>query len=223
MQLANAFVQSGFFDEALIQVNKALDYNRNSTFAGSLKVFILYAQNNDLQQARDLLLKELQKDTTRFDLIQELGKICFMQRDYQGAYEYYKKFTDLREKSKLDIFRSENLKIGLVLSKMGLLEKSKVMIQDFKGYADQEHSMYKHLNLAVYYSAQGNSKKAIEHLQLFSTEDNFFYPVLLLDRDPVVDSIKNLPEFKKIMRILETKFWTTNKTLRTKLEEKQLL
>ena len=60
-------------------------------------------------------------------------------------------------------------------------------------------------------------------MNLFAKEDNLQYWVLFLADDPEFDGIKNLPEFKKLMRNIENKFWDNHKKLRLLLEEKGLL
>jgi hypothetical protein len=144
-------------------------------------------------------------------------------RDYKSAYQYYKRFIRLRETQQLDVFKHESLKIGIVLSKVGLKEKANEFVKSYKHYIDNDRSIYKHLNLAGYYAYQGNAQKTIQHMKIFSKEDNYQYWVLLLDDDPVVDSIKSHPEFKKIMDDIETKFWNTHKKIRVNLEEQGLL
>lgn len=223
LQLSNAFVQAGFIEEALKYADKSLEYDPQNLISGYLKAFILFAQNRDIKQTKALLIEELNKDTTQVAIVQEIGKICYLMRDYENAYQYYKRFIELRETQQLDIFKHENLKIGFILSKMGLEEKSEEFIQSFKDYADNDRSLYKHLNLAVYYAYQGDAQKAIKHMNLFSKEDNYYYWVLLLEMDPVIDPIKDLPEFKKVMGDIETKFWNTHKEIRMTLEEKELL
>jgi hypothetical protein len=74
-----------------------------------------------------------------------------------------------------------------------------------------------------YYAYTGDTQKAIEHLRLFSKEDNFVYWVLLLRLEPEIDSIRDLPEFQTVMRDIETRFWTKHKEIKVKLDEKRLL
>lgn len=83
--------------------------------------------------------------------------------------------------------------------------------------------MYKNINLALYYTAVGHTELAIKHLELFAEEDNFIYPVLLIPDDPLVDSVKDRPEFVSATKKLEAKFWNKNKRIRKRLEEMELL
>ena len=115
-----------------------------------------------------ILVETLTKDSTRVDVMQEVGKSYYYMRDYKNAYAYYKKFLDIKKAYNLDIYRSENAKIGLVLAEMGLSKESEELFNHYKEYAENDKSIYKHFSLAVYYSYQGDTKKAIEHMKLFS-------------------------------------------------------
>ena len=64
------------------------------------------------------------------------------------------------------------------------------------------------------YSYKGDTKKAIEQLELFSQQDNYDYWVIVfLKMDPLMDNIKDLPEFKKIFSDIENKFWKNHKQI----------
>ena len=145
-------------------------------------------------------------------------------RDYSSAYHYYTKIENIIEDQELSILIGENAKIGLIFSEMGLKEKSEKYFSDYKLYADSDNSIYKHLSLAVYYSYMDDKNKAIEHLKLFSQEDNYFYWIpVFLKIDPLIDNIKDLPELKKILNDIDTKFWNNHKRIKASLEEKGLL
>ena len=224
LHISNAFIQTGFTKEAEKNINKSLDYNPENLFSNYVKAFILFAKNNDLQKTQDLLIKEFQKDTTRLDLMQEIGKVYYYMRDYKNSYTYYNKFITIRETQKLGIYRHENSKMGYVYSKMGEKAKSEELFNSYFEYATNDTSIYKNLSLAVYYAYKNDKKSAIDHLRLFTKEDNFQYWVLLfLKSEPLIDNIKDLPEFKKLYKTLESNFWENHKILRKSLEEKDLL
>jgi len=224
LHVSNAFFQSGFINEAEIYINKSLEYYPENLFSEYLKAFVLFATNRDLQQTKELLIEALNKDWTRYDIIQEIGKICYYMRDYASAYNYYKKFIEIKEAQNLDVYRGENAKIGVVLSQMGLIEESEKYFMDYLDYAENDKSIYKHLSLAMYYSYQGDTENAIEQMGLFSQQTNYPYLLIpLLKMDPLTDNIKDIPEFKKIMSDIETKFWNYHKRIKASLEEKELL
>lgn len=221
--LANALVQTGFVDEAITYINKSLEYDPKGTFSGYLRAWIHYAKNRDATKTKELLIQEFKKDTTRFYILQEIGKACYLMRDYKSAWEYYQKFIAIQEMIKWDIFAHGNLTIGIVLDELDQKEKSQEYFKRFKEYADNDQSIYKHLNLAMYYSYTGDIAKAIDHLKVFSKEDNIQYWILLSDVDPVFDKIKHHPYFKIIMQDIETKFWDQHQEIKVTLREKGLL
>jgi len=224
LHVSNALIQSGFIDEAEKYINKSIGYNPQNLYSEYVKAYILLAKNRDFAQTKKLLIKTFNKDTTRLDVLQEIGKICYVMKDYRTAYKYYKKFNEIREAYNLNIYRGENVKIAMVLSELEMREESEKYLKDYKDYADNDKSIYKHLSLSAYYALKGDIEKSIEHLKLFSQEDNYYYwIVLFLRMDPLIEKIKDHPEFEKIMTDIETKFWNYHKQIKVSLEEKELL
>jgi len=205
-------------------IDKSLAYNPKNPFAAWIKIGVLFAKTKDFEQSKKQLIIEWRKDTaSRFYLTQEIGKSYYFQRDNKNAYLYYKKFTDIRQALKLDIFRNEDLKIGIVFDKLGMKEKSQEYFKSFKEFAFSDNSIYKNLNLMGYYAWLGDQPKAMEHMKLFAKEDNVQYWILFLADDPVFDELKKNPEFKQTMAAIEKKFWANHKKIRGMLEEKGLL
>jgi class 3 adenylate cyclase/TolB-like protein len=224
LHISNAFIQSGFIEEAEKYINKSLEYQPDNLYSAYVKAFILYAKNRDLQQTKVLLTEALKKDTTRLDIMQERGKISYYLRDYEEAFHYYKKYIEITEAWKLDIYQSENAKIGLVLEKMGMAEESEKYFTKFREYADNNQTIYKHSYLALYYGYRGDVEKALQHLRLFSEEEHYHYwSVIFIPMDPLVDSIRDHPEFGKIMKKIENNFWAWHKQIRSTLERKDLI
>ncbi len=224
LHISNAFIQSGFIQEAEKYIQKSLEYQPENLYSAYVRAYILYAKNRDLEASRDLIIDALQKDSTRLDIMQEVAKFYYFQRDYENAYKYYKKFIELKEAWNLSIYNSEDLKIAVVLDKLGLKEESDRYFTKYRDYAENNQSIYRNMNLATYYSYKGQTDKAIEHLDQFSKEDNYFYWVLVFtDIDPLMDNIKDLPEFKKIMKKIDKKFWDYHNRIKSTLEEKDLI
>ncbi|MBL7857425.1 MAG: helix-turn-helix domain-containing protein [Cyclobacteriaceae bacterium] len=224
LRLGNALIQTGFVDESLKYIDKSLEFNPKNPFSRYVRAFIVYAKHGNLNTTRQLLIEEFNKDTTRIDILQDIGKVSYHLRDYPGAYQYYKKFIVMRETRQLDVYRHENLTIGIVLAKMGQKEKAEEYIKSFKDWADNDRSVYKHAALASYYAYYQDTAKTMEHLKLFAKEDNYQYWVILFfDKDPLLDFMQDLPEFKKVVKDIKTKFSNNHNTIKVMLEEKGLL
>lgn len=223
LHVSNALVQTGFIDEALKYIDKSLAYNPKNPFSGYLRVFILFAKKTNLTEVKRLMIKELKKDTARLDVLVATGEVCFIARDFDEAYYYFKRFADLRQEKKLELLQNEDIKIALTYAAMHKDREAKAFMESFRKWAENDHSIYRNAQLAIYYANNGNVNKALEHLKMFSNEENYQYWILLLPDDPISDPMKDKPLFKSIMRDLETKFWKRHDEIKENLEEQQLL
>ncbi|MEO0341286.1 MAG: helix-turn-helix domain-containing protein, partial [Bacteroidota bacterium] len=95
LQMSNALIQNGFVDESMAYINQSLDYNSNNYYSPHLKAFILYAKDGDIEQTKELLIKEWNKDTTRLDILQDVAKLFYLEEDYDRAFYYYKKLVEV--------------------------------------------------------------------------------------------------------------------------------
>ncbi|WP_192349508.1 helix-turn-helix domain-containing protein [Algoriphagus sp. Y33] len=224
LRLGNALIQTGFVDESSDYLDKSLNYFPGNMYSRYVKAFVSYAQDYDLGHTRRLLKIEFDKDTSRFDILQDLGKVSYYLRDYDSAYYYYERFNRFRENNNLNVYVHENMLIGVVYEKMGKKEEGRGFIESYRNYLDNDQTAYKNLGLTMYYVHEGDFEKALSHFRLFSEEDHIQYWVILfLNQDPIADEIKNHPEFKKIWEGVEKKFWADNAETRTRLEEQGLL
>lgn len=224
LHISNAFIQTGFVEQAENYIDKSLKYSPENIFSQYVKAYILYAKNKDLKATKTRLLKTLSRDTSRIDVLQEVGKIFYYMRDYENAYKYFKKFNEARDSQGLDIFRHINVDIGFVYERMGYKKDADKYFADYKNFAENDASIYKDLELAMYYSYTGETQKAIEHLKLFSQQNNYhFWTILFVKIEPLLDNIKDDPEFVKIWEKIETKFWDEHKQIKTSLKAKGLI
>lgn len=224
LRLGNALAQTGFIDQSLEAIDKSLEYNPNNPFSRYVRAFVVYAKTRNLAQTKKLLLAEYKKDTTRVDILQDVAKVCFYLDEYDSAYHYYKRFNRLRETLGLDIYRHENLTIGIAYEKAGETAKAKAFIDNYRNYLETDQTAYKDLGLAAYYDYTRQPDKAITHLRQFAKEDNIQYWIILFMRQqPTPGGMNDLPECKKIMDEIEAKFWANHEKLKVTLEEKGLI
>jgi len=223
LQLSNALMFSGFVDEALKYINMSLDYNAENYFSPYVRASILFAKDGNVERTRNLMLEEWNKDTTRLDILQDIGKFYYIEENYEGAYFYFKKFVEAREANGLDINRQENVKIAQVYKKMGLDTEAEKLFSDFSAYCEADKSPYRSVNLVWKYAYEGNIDKAIEQLRIFSEVENYMYWFLLLEDEPLIQPLKNHPDFDAIMQKIKDRFWKNQAKLRTSLEGKGLI
>jgi TolB-like protein/AraC-like DNA-binding protein len=224
LRLGNALIQSGFVDESLIYIDKSLQYNPDNFFSRYVKAFVLYARDGNLNQTKELLIKEFKKDTTRFDILQSIGKVTFYLRQYDSAAAYYDRFNRFREQQKLDVYQHEDMTIGVAYAKAGQIEKSKPFIESYRRYLERDQTAYKQLGLAAYFYFHGEEDKGLEHLKLFSKEDNVQYWIILfLWKDPMLEEVKNKKELKKVLKDIEDRFWKNHARLKEHLQEQELI
>jgi len=224
LQISNAFIQSGFVKEAEQYIDRSLEYYPENPYSRYLKAYILFAKDKDLEQLNQRLIGVYQKDSSNMEVMQEIGKIYYFMRNYDSAYWYYRKFYEIRKSLKLDIYRGENAKIALVFSKKGFDPEADQLLDNYLDYANNDQTIYRYLSLAAYYSVKDEKAKAIENLKLFAQQENYFYWILLFtDIDPLMDNIKDLPEFGDIMDKIRTKFWNYHKSIKATLEKENLI
>ncbi len=224
LHVSNAFIQAGFVEQAEEYIDRSLDYDPDNLYAAYVRAYILFAKNGDLAETKSLLKETLQRDSTRLDVIQEVGKVCYYMNDYQEAFHYYQWFLSIKNAMNLDIYRFENAKIGFVFETQGLHDAADKLFADYYNYAENDQSIYKHLSLAVYLAQRNENEQALQHLSIFARQDNFHYWVLLfLKIDPLVNSIKDTREFKQIYQEMENGFWKNHEQIRKSLARKNLL
>ena len=132
--------------------------------------------------------------------------------------------NEIRKAYNLEMFRGEDAKMALVYSANGKKEEAEALIKNYFEYASNDRTVYKHLSLTAYYSYMGQKEKAIENLWLFSEEDNFSYWILLfLELEPLMDNIKDHPEFPGVIEAIETRFWNYHNKIKASLEKEGLV
>lgn len=224
LALSNAFVQNGFTNEAKKYIDLSLDNNPENYYAPFLNVFIQYAQHQNIERATNALENEWKKDTTRLDIMQEVGKFYYFQEKYDRAFYYYDKFVKIKENNGLSMYPQENLKIGLVYDKMGLHESAEDFYKAYAEYCKNDQSIYQPASLAMKYLHEENPNLAIEQLKLFATKNNYQYWVLLfLEEDPLMKTLKSHPAYDEVIQKIRDRFWENHNELKKSLKDKNLL
>ncbi|MDW7692860.1 helix-turn-helix domain-containing protein [Flammeovirgaceae bacterium SG7u.111] len=220
LHLSNALAQTGFIKESETYIQKSITLDANNLFSQYVYVYIRLAQHFDLEKAKNSLIDVLQKDTTRFDVIQEIAKVCYTMEDYEEAWAYYDKMVTAKKALQLDIYKSEDIKIGFTLRQLGEHEKAEEYFDSYLEYAQSDESLYKDLSLSAYYATMGDTEKAMEYLKAFSKQENYqYWIVLFLDKDPIIRQMSGHPDYQKTLQKIDDRFWAKYQQLRLKLEK----
>jgi TolB-like protein/AraC-like DNA-binding protein len=223
LNLSSALIQTGFEEKAMIYINKAQDYNPENPYVPYLKTFIEYAEDRNLKTCITKLEKEWQKDTTRLDLLQEIGKLYYYNEDYQIAYTYYESFNRQKLKAGIKLYPQEDLKIGITYEKMGLEEQAQAFVEAYKDYCENDTSIYQPVSLAMLYIYESKYDKAIAELKKFSYQSNFqYWLVLFLEEDPLLESLSSHPEYDSTIKSIKQKFWEDHEEIKSMLKENNL-
>ncbi len=224
LHLSNALAQTGFLREADQYVQRSLAYKPDNLYSQYLHVYIRLAENFNLPRAKNELIEILDKDPTRIDVIQEIGKLCYTLEQYEESWSYYEQFVRVKKQLDLDIFPAEDIKIAYVLSKIGQTELADEFYQIYRNYSATDSSIYQNLNFAAYYATQGETDLAMNHLKLFSQEDDILYwVVLMLDKDPIIRLLSNHPEYRSTLKQINERFWEGHRKKRELLVNEGLL
>lgn len=224
LHLSNALIQSGFTDEALEYIDKAIELFPQNPYAPYLKAYIRYAKNKDIKQALNAIKRELRKDTTRLDILQEVAKLHYFQKEYDSAFHYYKPFNEIRKSKGLNIYPQEDIKVGFTYEKMGFQEEADRLIAAYAEYCENDQSIYQPASMAVLYAYEGRHAEAIEEYEKFAAKNHFqYWMILFMTMDPALDSLKSYPGYDAVIQKIEDRFWENHNRLKETLQEKGLL
>ena len=223
LTLSNALVQSGFFKEALKYVNLSLAYDSNNYFAPHLKIFVLFAQDNDTKATQKMITELWQRDTNRIDVLKDATKMCTINGDYDNAVKYADRFVAMRDAMSSNAFVGEDINLAYLYRKKGMLEKAGRFEKTFEEHCESDQTIHKNAFKSFLHAYRGEDEEAIEDLKIFATQDNFQYWFLLMDQDPLMESVLKHPEAPKVFKDIKKVFWDNHDRLKEKLESEGLI
>jgi class 3 adenylate cyclase/TolB-like protein len=224
LHLSNAFIQNGFVDEAIEYINLSLEYNPQNEYSPYLKPMILYARDYDLDRTKRQLVSVFRKDTTRLDILQEVAKVFYFEHDYDSAFYYYSKFVRDRERFGLQIYPNEDAKIGYVYEKMGREEEAKALFRNYAAFCEADQSIYRSINRSLMHAHEGDVEQGMEELKQFAAQSNYqYWVVLFLEDDPLIEPLKNHPDYEVTIQRIKDRFWKNKADLEEDLKDQGLI
>ena len=231
LTISNAFMESGFIEEAEYYIELSLQYNPENHYTNLLRPYILLAAGGTLQESRELLEQELRKNPGSLDtrkeleIISNLGILSYYMYDFESAYTYFSRLFEITLSQGLYLYNSEKGKFAVILDKLGREEESQKYLREYLEIAENDQSIYRNLSLTAYYSYTGDTSRALENWKLFAEQEKYpyWYILFLGMDDPLFENVHELPEFQQTMREIELNFWSYHKRIKESLKEKGLL
>ncbi len=224
LHLSNALAQTGFMEEAEKYVLKSKAYNSYNHYSKYLHEYIKFSKHGDLQQTKAAMMEIYKEDTTRIDVIQEIGKICYTLKEYTQAWVYYEKLITMRSAMQLDLYHNEDANIAFVLEQLGRKKEAEAFYDSYLAYANKDQSIYNDLIFASYYAAKGDIEKGMEHFKAFTKQSNYqYWFVLFLERDPILAKMKNHPDYQVTVQKIMSTFWEDHEDLQSVLIEEEII
>ncbi|PTB97119.1 AraC family transcriptional regulator, partial [Marivirga lumbricoides] len=224
LHLSNALAQTGFMEEAEKYVMQSKAYNPQNHYAKYLHEYIKFSKHRDLKQTKTAMIEIYKEDTTRIDVIQEIGKICYTLKDYQEAWVYYDKLISLRTALQLDLYHNEDANIAFVLEQLGRKKEAEAFYESYLAFANKDQSIYHDLIFASYFAAKGDIEKGMEYMKAFTKQRHYqYWFVLFLERDPILSKMRNHPDYQPTIQKILANFWEDHEDLKAVLVEREII
>ena len=212
---------AGFPEKAKYYYNEALKLD------GDTNAYLdALAQSESIHgnyvKALELYKRRYSRDTNNFKF-GLLASTYYNNGQFMESLKYYKKI----EKNFVAPTSSSDMRqIGYAYWQNGYKAEAEQWFKKQKK-SDEESlklgrsmSIFKNINLAALYSFKGERQKAYEHLRAVNNiHVCTYWLIMLMKSEPMFNSIRNEPEFQKIMSELESKYQAEHERVRKWLEE----
>jgi TolB-like protein/Tfp pilus assembly protein PilF len=228
--ISSEYSSAGLIDKANYYDLEALKLDGDSaSYFNYLSLSEKYQGN--YEKAKDLLLKAYSIDTTQSVIASQLG-ICYMfLNQYKESLKYYEKYVEILKALQTFTFLDMN-RIGWAYWENGYKKEADYYFDKQKEYCKNQIELkriwglklYPYYDFASDYAFRGNKEKAYENLKIFNQRQTMpLWTVTFLKNDPLFYSIRNEPEFQKIVKDVEAKYQAEHERVRKWLEENNTL
>jgi len=185
----------------------------------------------NLEKSSDLWEKIYAMDSTNLEILGTMGiKEMFLGETEKSLY-YVKEYVD-KLKSTRNIAITQTAKIGYVYWQNGFKDEADYYFDEQINYCNRmielgriyAESLITYYDLATVYAFRGEKDKAFENLRIFNQRQIMpSWAVSLFKIDPLLDNIRDEPEFQQIARDVEAKYQAEHERVRQWLEENDML
>jgi len=219
----------GFPEKAKYYLQKAFELDGDSSrYYGRLGDIEGFVSGN-FETALELFKKAYSLDTANALAQRHLGTCNMFLDQYQEALYYLEKYHNLSGTT--GILHQKIYRLGYVYWKLGYKEKAEEIftsiINDYKRRKELGQPVLDQTYLAVasVYAFRGEKNKAYEYLRLYNQSMRYVYSynIHIIKINPLLNNIRDEPEFKQIVTDLEARYNSYHEEVRQWLEENDML
>ena len=228
--IGSCYHWAGFIELGRHYINEALRLDGDSINYLQALGWLEMTYGNS-EEALQLYKKALAKDSTRFRIYATIGHCYRGLGDHEESLSYLKKWMDeLIARGKFQF--NEMHRVGYAYWMNGFkaeaeqyfemqLEHCNNLINSGRPYAQLYMTYY---DRAGVYAFRGEREKAYADLRMYNLRQRHgYWFVQLINNDPLLDSIRDEPEFQQIVRDIEAKYQAEHERVRQWLEENDML
>ncbi|MGE5406556.1 MAG: tetratricopeptide repeat protein, partial [Methanosarcina sp.] len=199
---------TGFIDKASSYFTRAFDLDGDTAIYLSCLGGIEQNQGN-YQKAIDYYKMAYKIKRNYAEVVHNLALYSQLIGKKEESLKYYQAL-----KSSNDLYFNLH-RMGYTLWENGFTKEAEPYFRDQIDYCNSvlknghrsDLIAYSYYDLASIYAFRGEKKKALQYLRLFNKSRNCFtYMLLLIKNDPMMEKIKNDPEFIQIVNEMDNKY-----------------
>lgn len=228
--IAQAYLYAGFTEQAEYYYKQAFSLNQDSA-----KYFNSMADiennNRNYKESIEFGIKAIQYGSTTTETLNLLGFNYSMVNNPKESLKYYKKMLELLQlQNTLNVNNMH--RVGYAYFKNGFKneasfyfnEQIKFCKESIEFGRSYSSGFWAYYDLAAVYAFLGEKEKALENLRIFNQRQNLNIVCFrLIKDDPLLNNLRNEPEFQQIEKDIETKYLSEHERVRKWLEEQELL
>ena len=225
-RIGNNYISAGFPEKGKAFYKEALKLDGDSVVFIEYLIWWLPENSTSYYNAAiDHFKKRYFKDSANVDVLSGLGSLYLSAGDKKESLKYYKKYVSASKA--IGNNNTDDMNLGLVYLLNGYKNEAEYCFeQQIKVCSIQLKSVtpgeriYWAYPLAAIYACVGDKAKAYENLEIFNQNKSFkYYWVARIKNEPFFSSIRNEPEFQKIVRDVEAKYQAEHERVRKWLED----
>lgn len=228
-QLGDAYgIFAGFREKAKYYYQKALELDGDTT-SYLFRLAEVENLSGNFDRSVQLFKKCFARDSSEVGIAWSFASNLELNGQYKEALKYVKKFENNLEAYPWLVYGSRRL-IGYVYLMNGYKNEADRWLKEQRKMSEESikmgrwYSIDANYDIAALYAFLGEKDKAYENLRIVNKIHICpLWLLYLIKHDPFFNSIRNEPEFQKIVHDLETKFQAEHERVRKWMAEKGTL